>query len=59
MTTDEKTILHYKVIAHQAHKIEKVAKELAALYNDSIFDTHKAEVRSKALRRYIKELLQL
>lgn len=58
MTTDEKTILHYKVIAHQAHKIEKVAKELVALYNNSVLDTRKVEVRNRALRHYIKELSQ-
>lgn len=58
MTTDEKTILHYKVIAYQAHKIEKVAKELVALYNNSVLDTRKVEVRNRALRHYIKELSQ-
>ena len=59
MNTNDKTILHYEVIANTAHKIEKVAKELAALYSNSILDTRKAEIRNKALEQYIKELTKI
>ena len=66
MNTNDKTILHYEVIANTAHKIEKVAhkiekvaKELAALYSNSILDTRKAEIRNKALEQYIKELIKI
>ena len=59
MNTNDKTILHYEVIAIAAHKVEKVAKELAALYSNSILDTRKAEIRNKALEQHIKELTKI
>ena len=59
MNTNDKTILHYEVIANTAHKIEKVAKELSALYSNSILNTRKAEIRNKALEQYIKELTKI
>ena len=59
MNTNDKTILHYEVIVNTAHKIEKVSKELAALYSNSILDTRRAKIRDKALERYIKELTKI
>ena len=59
MNTNDKTILHYEVIANIAHKIEKVAKDLAASYRNSILDTKRAEIRNKVLEQYIKELTKI
>ena len=59
MNTNDKTILHYEVIANIAHKIEKVAKDLAVSYRNSILDTKRAEIRNKVLEQYIKELTKI
>ena len=59
MNTNDKTILHYEVIANTAHKIEKIAKELAVSYRNSILDTKRAEIRNKVLEQYIKELTKI
>ena len=59
MTDSDKIVLHYKVIADMAHKIEKVSKELSVLYTDSIFNEKRVNLRKKSLEKYIKILEEL
>ena len=59
MLQSDKTALHYSVISNTAHKIEKVAKELSAVYNASYFNEKKANLRKEHLKKYMKELEEL
>ena len=56
---EDKTALHYSVMASTAHKIERVAEELSDLYKADWFQTSRAELRKKHLVKYLKELQQL
>ena len=56
MTDSEKIASRYKVIANMAHKVEKISKELSALYTDSIFNEKRANLRKKCLEEYTKVL---
>ena len=42
MTDSDNIALSYKIIADMAHKVEKISKELSALYTDSIFNEKKS-----------------
>ena len=57
MLQTDKMSLHYEVLANQAHKIEKVARELAALYKASRIDNERVNLKEKHLQQYLKELL--
>ena len=59
MSIEEKSALHYKVIANTAHKIEKVANELSILYKDSFISNERIELRKKHLKKYFDELTNL
>ena len=59
MTDSDKIALRYKVIADMAHKIEKISKELSALYTDSIFNEKRANLRKKHLEENVKALEEL
>ena len=59
MLQSDKTALHYSVISNTAHKIEKVAKELFAIYNASYFNEKKANLRKEYLEKYMKQLEEL
>ena len=56
MTASEKIASRYKVIADMAHKVEKISKELSALYTDSIFNEKRANLRKKHLEEHVKVL---
>ena len=56
MLQSDKEALHYIVIANAAHKIEKCAKELEALYKASIFNKTRVELRKYHLKKYTEEL---
>ena len=59
MIQSEKDALHFDVIADTAHKIEKVAKELSSLYNDSFLSNERIQLRKKHLAKYFNELNNL
>lgn len=59
MIQSDKIALHYEVIADTAEKIEKVSKELSALYKDSFFNEKRANLRKEHLEKYITELEEL
>ena len=52
----ERKALHYEVIANTAHKIEKIARQLTTLYNDSYIDNNEIDRNLKNLERYYDEL---
>lgn len=45
MLQSDKTALHYSVISNTAHTIEKIAKDLSAVYNASYFNEKKANLK--------------
>ena len=59
MLQSDKDALHYEVVAQTAHKLEKVATELALLHKDSILDNERIELRKKHLLKYLDELSNL
>ena len=59
MLQSDKDALHYEVVAQTAHKVEKVATELARLHKDSILDNGRIELRKKHLLKYLDELSNL
>ena len=59
MLQSDKITLHYSVISNTAHKVEKVAKELSAIYDASYFNEKKANLRKEHLKKYMKELEEL
>ena len=59
MLQSDKTALHYSVISNTAHKIEKVTKELSAVYNASYFNEKRANLRKEHLKEYMKQLKEL
>ena len=59
MLQSDKDALHYEVVAKTAHKIEKVATELALLHKDSILNNERIELRKKHLLKYLDELNNL
>ena len=59
MLQSDKDALHYEVVAQTAHKVEKVATELARLHKDSILDNERIELRKKHLLKYLDELSNL
>ena len=59
MTSTEKTVLHYYVIANMAHTIEKVAMDLANLNNASYVNGDKISIREEHLEKYFAELKRL
>ena len=59
MLQSDKDALHYEVVAQTAHKIEKVATELARLHKDSILNNERIELRKKHLLKYLDELSNL
>lgn len=56
MLQSDKDALHYDVIANTAHKIEKVAEELANLHRDSIINNDRIKLRKLHLCKYFNEL---
>lgn len=56
---EDKTALHYSVIANTAHKIERVTEELSDLYKADWFQASRVELRKKHLAKYFQELQQL
>ena len=40
MLQTERKAIHYEVIANTAHKVEKIARQLATLYNDSYINNN-------------------
>ena len=56
MLQTEKQALHYEVIANTAHKVEKIARQLAMLYNDSYINNNEIDRNIKNLERYYNEL---
>ena len=56
MLQSDREALHYDVVATTAHKIEKVANELANLYRASYFNSEKAQLKKKHLEQYFNEL---
>ena len=56
MLQTERQALHYKVIANTAHKVEKIARQLATLYNDSYINNNEINRNLKNLERYYDEL---
>lgn len=57
MLQTDKMSLHYEVLANQAHKIEKVARELVALYKASRTNNTRIDLKEKHLQQYLKELV--
>ena len=56
MLQTERKALHYEVIANTEHKVEKIARQLATLYNDSYIDNNEIDRNLKNLERYYNEL---
>ena len=56
MLQSDKDALHFDVIANTAHKVEKVAKELASLHRDSITNNDRIELKKLHLCQYFNEL---
>ena len=56
MLQTERQALHYEVIANTAHKVEKIAKQLVTLYNDSYINNNEINRNLKNLERYYDEL---
>ena len=59
MLQSDKTALHYSVISNTAHTIEKIAKDLSAVYNASYFNEKKANLKKEHLKKYMKQLEEL
>lgn len=59
MLQSDKTALHYSVISNTAHTIEKIAKDLSAVYNAPYFDEKKANFKKEHLKKYMKQLEEL
>ena len=56
MLQTERQSLHYEVVANTAHKVEKIARQLATLYNDSYINNNEINRNLKNLERYYDEL---
>ena len=56
MLQTERKALHYEVIANTAHKVEKIARQLATLYNSSYINNNEIDRNLKNLERYYDEL---
>ena len=56
MLQTERQALHYEVIANTAHKVEKIARQLTTLYNDSYINNNEIDRNLKNLERYYNEL---
>ena len=56
MLQTEKQALHYEVIANTAHKVEKIARQLSTLYNDSYINNNEINRNLKNLENYYDEL---
>ena len=56
MLQTERQALHYEVIANTAHKVEKIARQLTTLYNDSYINNNEIDRNLKNLERYYDEL---
>ena len=56
MLQTERQALHYKVIANTAHKVEKIARQLATLYKESYINNNEIDRNLKNLERYYDEL---
>ena len=56
MLQTERQALHYKVIANTAYKVEKIARQLATLYNDSYINNNEINRNLKNLELYYDEL---
>ena len=56
MLQTERQALHYEVVANTAHKVEKIARQLATLYNDSYINNNEINRNLKNLERYYNEL---
>jgi hypothetical protein len=59
MTSTEKTVLHYRVIANMGHTIEKIANDLANLNTASYANIDKIRLRKQHLAKYFSELARL
>ena len=56
MLQTERQALRYEVIANTAHKVEKIARQLATLYNNSYIDNNEINRNLKNLESYYDEL---
>ena len=56
MLQTERQALHYEVIANTAHKVEKIARQLATLHNNSYINNNEINRNLKNLERYYDEL---
>ena len=56
MLQTERQALHYKVIANTAHKVEKIAKKLEALYKESYINNNEIDRNLRNLQSYYNEL---
>ena len=56
MLQTERQALRYEVIANTAHKVEKIARQLATLYNDSYINNNEINRNLKNIERYYDEL---
>ena len=56
MLQTERQALHYEVIANPAHTVEKIARQLATLYNDSYINNNEINRNIKNLENYYDEL---
>ena len=56
MLQTERKALRYEVIANTAHKVEKIARQLTTLYNDSYINNNEIDRNLKNLERYYDEL---
>ena len=56
MLQTERQALLYKVIANTAHKVEKITRQLATLYNYSYINNNEIDRNLKKLERYYDEL---
>ena len=56
MLQTERQALRYEVIANTAHKVEKIARQLATLYNNSYIDNNEINRNLKNLENYYDEL---
>lgn len=56
MLQTERQALRYKVIADTAHKVEKIARQLATLYKESYINNNEINRNLKNLESYYNEL---
>lgn len=56
MLQTEREALYYSTIANTAHKVEKIARQLEKLYNESYINNNEIDRNLKNLESYYNEL---